>query len=200
MTTDAPEQARYQVRFDWAATGARAIGSDADVIIWVDAATLPVPPVLAHLPADGAIVTATIRDAAVVASWVVELQQRLARRIVIAIVAAGKPRRLAASADEHTRFAVEDLLASGAVIDQLAKLGLDATSPEAAAAEGAFLHLGRAVGHLMSASVTAQSAGAMAMATATATAAGSFRINLELTSADVVVLREHAETVSATPR
>lgn len=184
MTSQVLEQARYQVRFDWAAAGAQAVGSDADVIVWVDAAAAPEAPNLAALPVTGAVITATISDAAAVASWVVELQQRLSRRIVIAIVAAGKPRQGSATA-QPIRFAVEDLLASGAVIDQLARLGLDATSPEAAAAEGAFLHLGRAVGHLMSASVTAQGAAASA-------AVGSFRVNSALSANDAVVLREHS--------
>jgi phosphosulfolactate phosphohydrolase-like enzyme len=84
------------------------------------------------------------------ADWVADLQKELARRITIAIVAAGDVR-----ADGSVRFSVEDQLAAGAVIDGLARRGIDATSPEAAAAEGAYLHLARAVGHLVTASVSA---------------------------------------------
>ena len=35
------EQARYEVRFDWGASGAEAVGGDADVIVWVDAIRPP---------------------------------------------------------------------------------------------------------------------------------------------------------------
>jgi hypothetical protein len=53
---------------------------------------------------------------------------------------------------------VEDLLAAGAVIGELSRLGLDATSPEAAAAESAYRGLGGAVAHLLTASVTGSTA------------------------------------------
>lgn len=35
-TPAAHRQAKYQVRFDWAADGARAVAGDADIVIWVD--------------------------------------------------------------------------------------------------------------------------------------------------------------------
>jgi 2-phosphosulfolactate phosphatase len=60
-----------------------------------------------------------------------------------------------ADRDGQWRYAVEDQLAAGAVIDRLSELGLDATSTEAAAAEAAYRSLSRAVGHLMTASVSA---------------------------------------------
>lgn len=49
-------------------------------------------------------------------------------------------------------FAVEDLLAAGAVVDALTEVGIDHTSPEAAAACAAYTGLRRAVRHLVSAS------------------------------------------------
>jgi hypothetical protein len=172
------EQERYQVRFDWGYEGASVIAPDADVIVWVDAiVTAPAEP--DRIPG-GAFIEASLADAAAVAQWIVDLQTVLAKRIVIAIIAAGEPRGSA------TRFAVEDLLAAGSVIDQLAALGLDATSPEAAAAEGAFRHLSRAVSHLLTASVTASTA-------ASAPDRARLKLDPSLTAADVVVLRQHPE-------
>lgn len=149
------EQERYQVRFDWAAAGAEAAGADADVLVWVDA--LPAVDGDAaeprSLPSRPIVIAASLPDAHAVAQWIVAFQHGEGRRIVIAVVAAGDRR-----ASGEVRFAVEDLLAAGAVIDALVRLGLDATSPEAAAAEAAYRGLDKAVAHLLTASVTAQSA------------------------------------------
>ncbi len=71
----------------------------------------------------------------------------LGDRAVVAVVAAGGP---------DGRFAVEDLLAAGAVIDAIAEAGIDYISPEAAAAVGAFTGLRNATAHVLSASVTGQ--------------------------------------------
>jgi hypothetical protein len=76
--------------------------------------------------------------------------------------------------------ATEDLLAAGAVIDQLATLGLDATSPEAAAAEAAYRGLARATSHLLTAVTTA---------TTTPPDAYQLKVDPELTAADVQVVR-----------
>jgi 2-phosphosulfolactate phosphatase len=65
------------------------------------------------------------------------------------VIAVGEPR-----ADGSTRFAVEDLLAAGAVIDALADAGIDYCSPEAAAAGAAFTGLRNATGHLIGASAS----------------------------------------------
>jgi phosphosulfolactate phosphohydrolase-like enzyme len=173
MTT---EQARYQVRFDWGYAGAAAIADDADVVVWVDAIATAAADI-ARIPG-AAVIAASLPSAAAAAQWIVALQQQLARRIVIAIIAAGEPR------GDSDRFAVEDLLAAGSVIDQLATLGLDATSPEAAAAEGAFKHLSRAVSHLLTASVTA---GIQPPDRA------QLKLDPSLTVDDVEVLRQHPE-------
>ena len=65
------------------------------------------------------------------------------------IVAAGETRT-----DETVRFAVEDLLTAGAVIDALGKIGIDACSPEAAAACAAYTGLERGIRHMFTASVS----------------------------------------------
>lgn len=147
------EQDHYQVRFDWGVGGARVIGVDADVLVWVDVIAGRAAIDVAALPGSGAIVTGDFASAAAVARWIVDRQKRLARRVVIAVVAAGVER------PTGHRFAVEDLLAAGAIIRSLGELGLDATSPEAAATEAAYLGLRRGIAHLVSASVTATTDG-----------------------------------------
>lgn len=157
-TPDAPaahRQAKYQVRFDWAADGARAVAGDADIVIWVDTlgdgAIAAAAPDLAAIPGAGAVVAAGLTNPAAVASWVLAEQVRLGRRAMVAVVAAG-----GSTASGSTRFAVEDLLAAGAVIDALAALGIDYSSPEAAAACAAFTGLRGAVAHLLTASASGQ--------------------------------------------
>ena len=54
------------------------------------------------------------------------------------------------------RFAVEDQLGAGAIVDALGALGIDHTSPEAAAACEAFRGLRGAVRHLLTASGSGQ--------------------------------------------
>lgn len=169
------EQTRYQVRFDWAAPGAHAIGADADVIVWVDAITEPGTELdLSSLPSGAAVIRADLPSAQAAAQWVIDLQVKLAKRILIAVVAAGSTR------DGQLRVTTEDLLAAGAVIDHLAALGLDATSPEAAAAEAAYRGLARATSHLMTAVTTAAT---------TAPESYQLKVDATLTAADVQVVR-----------
>ncbi|MFT4123512.1 MAG: hypothetical protein QM635_06745 [Microbacteriaceae bacterium] len=138
------EQDRYQVRFDWGVPGAAAIGGD--IVVWVDAlGEEPVP--LAALAARD-VVRADLRTAVTAARWLLERQRALGARQQIAVVAAGAAR------GDGWRTAVEDELAAGAVIAALGELGIDATSPEAAAAEAAYRGLGRALGPLFAASVS----------------------------------------------
>jgi len=146
----AHRQAKYQVRFDWGVEGARAVAADADVIVWVDALadeSAPAP----ELPGDGAVLAAGFTDAAAVASWILDEQVRLGRRAMVALIAAG-----GSTPAGTARFAVEDLLAVGAVVDGLATRGIDYSSPEAAAACAAFTGLRGAVAHLLTASVSGQ--------------------------------------------
>lgn len=164
MTQQAPvsvvpaahRQAKYQVRFDWGVEGAAAVAADADVVVWVDAlpaeadaaGTRDAP---ADLPGDGAVLLAGLTDAPAVAQWILDEQVRLGRRAMVSVVAAG-----ATTASGAARFAVEDLLAAGAVVDALAALGIDYSSPEAAAACASFTGLRGAVAHLLTASVSGQ--------------------------------------------
>jgi hypothetical protein len=180
------EQARYQVRFDWGAAGISALREGADVVVWVDAlgedpAPDAAPDLLSAVPASiPFVVEASLASARAVAHWVMELQQQLGRRIGLAVVGAGSTRE-----DGSYRFAVEDLLAAGAVITELGALGLDATSPEAAAAASAYTGLQRATRHLLTASVSAQTS-------REAVTPAQARIDPHLTVADVVVLRPSA--------
>lgn len=134
-------QAQYQVRFEWGAAGLAAIAPGAHVIVWVDAVPGVAPDPLTR-PHPAAVVTGSTGSASAVAAWVLELQAQLADRAVVAVVAAG---------GEHGRFAVEDLLGAGAVIDALAEVGIDSCSPEAASAAAAFQGLRTAAGHMLTA-------------------------------------------------
>jgi 2-phosphosulfolactate phosphatase len=136
-------QSSYQVRFEWGAAGAAFVGVEADVVAWVDEiGSEPVPP--------GARVVA-LADAEEFAQWCLARQEELGGRFRIAVVAAG-----ATQADGSLRFAVEDLLGAGAVIDAIAEVGIDHQSPEAAAAAAAYTGLRNATRHLVKASVSAR--------------------------------------------
>ena len=142
-------QSQYQVRFDWGAAGAAAIADDADVIVWVDQlgfadTTLP----------EHGVVLGSIQNRSALADWALQRQGDLGDRFTIAVIAAGEPR-----ADGSLRFAVEDLLGAGAVIDALADVGIDYCSPESAAASAAFTGLRNATSHLISSSASGQALG-----------------------------------------
>ena len=136
-------QTSYQVRFDWGSGGAAAVGVDADVVAWVDEIGEEPMPVGAH--------PTSLAEAPEFARWCLAEQEKLGGRFRIAVVAAG-----ATQADGSLRFAVEDLLAAGAVIDAIAELGIDHQSPEAAVAAAAYTGLRTATRHLVSASVSAR--------------------------------------------
>ena len=134
----AASQVSYQVRFDWGAAGRDAIAVDADAVLWVD-------------QLDGPEGSRTLEEADGIAAWALAEQERLGGRFRIAVVAAGVER-----ADGSLRFAVEDLLAAGAIIDAIAGVGIDHQSPEAAAAASAYRGLRNATRHLVNASVSAR--------------------------------------------
>jgi 2-phosphosulfolactate phosphatase len=96
-----------------------------------------------------AVVVASLRNRRAVAEWVLAQQGDKGDRFFVAIIAAGEQRE-----DGTTRFAVEDLLGAGAVIDALADVGIDYCSPESAAAAAAFTGLRNATGHLIGASAS----------------------------------------------
>ena len=140
---DPRAQSKYQVRFDQGASGARRISGGVDAIVWVDVLADVPPSSIPELPAGPALLEAGFIDAAAVASWLLAEQERLGRRLFVAVVAAGS---------DDGAFAADDVLAAGAIVDALVDLGVDDTSPEAAVACGAFTALRRAVRHLTGAS------------------------------------------------
>ena len=172
------DQQRYQVRHDWGVEGLRRL-APADVVVVVDVlrfsttvtdavARGETPPLDASAHAvslNGAAVAAAaetgatvllgcLRDARAVADAVLDIQRRRAERTSIAVIAAGELAGRQPGAP--LRFAVEDQLGAGAVIDALGTVGIDHTSPEAAAACEAFRGLRGAVRHLLTASASGQ--------------------------------------------
>jgi 2-phosphosulfolactate phosphatase len=143
-------QSRYQVRFDWGAAGAAAVSDGVDVIVWVDQLTAT-PQSAPDFPT---VVGGSIQNASAVAGWVLARQAERGDRFTVAVIAAGEQR-----ADGSARFAVEDFLAAGAVIDALAAVGIDYCSPEAAASCAAYTGLRRAAAHLISASESGMALG-----------------------------------------
>ncbi|PXA68716.1 hypothetical protein [Cryobacterium arcticum] len=164
--SDVQPQIKYQVRFDWGLAGFQALAADADVIVLADAlpavdAALGLPtPLSAHT-----VITADLAGSALVADWALARQTEKGDRFSVAVIAVGERR-----ADGTIRFAMEDQLAAGAVIDALAERGIDHCSPEAAAAAASFVGLKRAVKHLVKASETGQALAATDRATAVAAA------------------------------
>ncbi|WP_439593653.1 2-phosphosulfolactate phosphatase [Microbacterium sp.] len=170
------DQHRYQVRFEWGAEGLARL-APADVVVVVDvlrfsttvtdavsrgesvaldaaarAVSINGAPLAEAAAATGAVVLlGCLRNPSAVARAVLDEQQRRGARTSIAVLAAGE-----LGGDESLRFAVEDLLGAGAVIDALTTLGIDHTSPEAAAACESFRGLRPAVRHLLTASGSGQ--------------------------------------------
>ena len=171
------DQSRYQLRFDWGQDGLARL-APADVVIVVDvlrfsstvtdrvgagetvphddalrATSVNGAPLADAAAATGAVVMlGGFRNAAAVADAVLAEQQRRGTRTSVAIVAAGEQ----ADAAAPLRFAVEDQLGAGAVLGALEALGIDHTSPEAAAASESFRGLRLAVRHLLTASGSGQ--------------------------------------------
>jgi len=139
------DQSHYQVRFDWGAAGIRTIAQDADLVVLVD--VLSTSPAFKIPDVAAEVVQGGFRNRTAVAHHVLERQAEKGDRVFVAVIAAGDARE-----DGSLRFAVEDLLAAGAVIDALATAGIDFVSPEGAAACAAFTGLHRAIAHLATAS------------------------------------------------
>ncbi len=147
----ADPQHKYQVRFDVGLVGFQALAGQADVVILADA--LPptgyAPGIATPLTAHR-VIAADLGTAARVAAWALARQAEKGDRLLVAVIAVGERRN-----DGTARFAVEDFLVAGAVIEALAGLGIDHVSPEAAAAAASFTGLRQALRHLVSASETA---------------------------------------------
>lgn len=145
-------QQQYQVRFDWGTAGVDAIAADADVIVWVDVLDVPdLPDTAVESGSEPITIAGSLRNRRAVAEWVLARQGDKGDRFTVAVIAAGAVRD-----DGSPRFALEDLLAAGAIIDALADLGIDYCSPEAAAASAAFTGLRNATGHLIGSSGSGQ--------------------------------------------
>jgi 2-phosphosulfolactate phosphatase len=156
--SDVQPQIKYQVRFDWGIAGFQALAADADVIVLADALpTVVGGPGLPTSVAAHTVIVAGLGTSALVADWALARQTEKGDRFSVAVVAVGESR-----ADGSIRFAMEDLLVAGAVIDALAERGIDHCSPEAAAAAASFVGLKRAVKHLVAASETGQAHAAAA--------------------------------------
>lgn len=159
-----PDQQRYQVRLDWGEAGARRIGLDAHAVVVVDeldghgaASAAQVAAAVAQACAESTradgrapeVLCATSVSAGDAAGRILRLQNALGDRCIVAIVGAGS------LDDDGFRTTVEDHLAAGAVVDALAELGIDFSSPEAAVACAAWRALQKASGHLLTASASA---------------------------------------------
>ena len=150
MNNAAPQQ-KYQVRFDVGLAGFQALAAGADVVILADALPSPGHPPDPTFLHDQPVIAANLGNRTSVAEWVLSRQTEKGDRFSVAVIMVGERR-----SDGAGRFAVEDFLAAGAVIDALAARGIDHCSPEAAAAAAGFAGLKQAVRHLVSASETAQ--------------------------------------------
>lgn len=148
VAVSAWDQASYQVRFDWGLAGLRRL-APADLTVIVDVLDLSTS--AQHIANEAATAGSTVllgslRNAAAVAQAALAEQGARGERTSIAVIA------VPATTGEGEVFAVENLLGAGAVIDALASLGIDHSSPEAAVACEGFAGLRRAVAHLISAS------------------------------------------------
>ena len=148
----ASSQSRYQVRLHVGvpASDLDALAADADTHVIVVADALREEESDTTLPSEGRdvlLLPSGFRVRTAVARAVLDEQARRGDRAMVSIVT---PRRADGA------FAVEDFLLAGAIVDALATLGIDYSSPEAAAACAAFTGLRGAVGHLVSASAAGQ--------------------------------------------
>lgn len=167
------DQSTYQVRLEWGVAGlARLAPADIAVVVDVlrfsttvieavdrgedyplDAAAHAVSingaPVAQAAAGTGVLVLlGGLRNASAVAAAILAEQERRGARTSIAVIAAGE----LTGTDGPLRFAVEDQLGAGAIIDALGALGIDHTSPDAAVAAESYRALRRAVKHLLTAS------------------------------------------------
>ena len=179
------DQSRYQVRLEWGDDGlARLAASDVVVVVDVLRFSSTVTTRVAAggaVPLDAAAHAVSLngaatcraaaaldpapivllgcpRNASAVAEAIADEQRRRGARTSIALIAGGElvPADAGAAARTARRFAVEDLLGAGAIVDALGVRGIDHTSPEAAAAGEAFRGLRAATRHLLAASGSGQ--------------------------------------------
>jgi 2-phosphosulfolactate phosphatase len=173
------DQSGYQVRLDWGAAGLDRL-APADIVVIIDvlrfsttvtraiergetyrldaaahAVSINGAAIAQHAAATGAVVLlGALRNASAVAAAIHTAQESRTQRTSIAVIAAGE--LIARGPGGLLRFAVEDQLGAGAVIDALTTLGIDHTSPEAAVAAESFRALRRSTKHLLAASGSGQ--------------------------------------------
>ena len=143
-----------------AASGSGGAGSGGADSIDPDAAGTATAAIAEALAGSGVtVLAASLRNREAVARRVLALQESRGERLFVAVVAAGESAHVGSDADRAgarpaggIRFAIEDQLTAGAVIDALVRLGIDHTSPEAAVASAAFEGLQHAAVHLIGAS------------------------------------------------
>lgn len=180
------DQSRYQVRLEWGDDGlARLAASDVVVVVDVlrfsstvttrvaAGGAVPLDAAAHAVSLNGAAISRAaaaldpapivllgcLRNASAVAEAIADEQRRRGARTSIALIAGGElvPAEAGAATSRTTRrFAVEDLLGAGAIVDALGVRGIDHTSPEAAAAGEAFRGLRAATRHLLAASGSGQ--------------------------------------------
>lgn len=148
------DQSTYQVRFDWGSAGFRRLAS-ADIVVLVDVLEVQADADAAALRAlaeesSALVCEGSLRNASAVAEAILQEQVRRDRRTSVSLIAVGD------SDDAGPRFALEDSLAAGAIIEALIARGIDHTSPEAMVAAEAFRGLRGALRHLISASGSAR--------------------------------------------
>lgn len=186
MPESAFDQHRYQVRHEWGAAGLERLApADVVVVVDVlrfstkvvdrvtngetvaldeaaHAVSLNGAAVAQVAAATGALVMlGCLRNASAVARAILAEQERRGTRTSAAIIAAGALRqaqepKAGREPGASLRFAVEDQLGAGAIVEALGAIGIDHTSPEAAAAGEAFRGLRGAVRHLLTASGSGQ--------------------------------------------
>ena len=168
-------QSAYQVRLDWGLDGLVRL-AESDIVVVVDVLRFSTTIVralengaVAELDAaahaasingasvaeaagrsDALVLLGALRNASAVAHAVATEQTRRGSRTSIAVLACGE--LAGRNPDAHVRFAVEDLLGAGAIIDALSGAGIDHTSPEAAVAGESFGAQRRAAPHRVAAS------------------------------------------------
>lgn len=168
------DQSAYQVRLDWGLAALErlapadvyvvvdVLGLSSDVAARVAAGETPaltdepasdgaaIARVAAGLPQAPLVLVGALRNASAVAAAIKAEQERRSARTSVAVIPAGCAPTHAP--DAPLRFAVEDHLGAGAIVDALTPLGIDHSSPEAVVAAESFASLRRAVKHLLSAS------------------------------------------------
>ncbi|TQM90594.1 2-phosphosulfolactate phosphatase [Microbacterium lacticum] len=179
------DQSRYQVRLEWGDDGLARLAAS-DVVVVVDVlrfssivttrvaagGAVPLDAAAHAVSLNGAatsraaaaldpapiVLLGCLRNASAVAEAIADEQRRRGARTSIALIAGDElvPADAGAAARTARRFAVEDLLGAGAIVDALGVRGIDHTSPEAAAAGEAFRGLRAARRHLLAASGSGQ--------------------------------------------